>query len=170
MNGLDVLFSRRSIRRYKEGIIENETMERLVHAGMVAPSAFNQQPWEFIIIKDKKRLNQIALHHPYASMVKYAAGFILVCAEPNKDERNLGMWCQDCSAATENILLAAHALGLGAVWIGVYPSDEYMTIFRNICDIPSDILPFSGVCVGLPSKTKPPANRFDKQMIHWNKW
>lgn len=170
MNELDLLFSRRSIRRYKEGVIEKETMEKVVHAGMVAPSAFNQQPWQFVIINEKDRLKEIALLHPFASMAKYASGFILVCADPSRDKRDLRMWPQDCAAATQNMLLAAHALELGAVWIGIYPNKKQITLFRKLCSIPKETIPFSGVCVGIPNKSKPPADRFDKEKIHWNKW
>lgn len=170
MEGFDLLLSRRSIRRYKQKPVEEKVMMQLVKAGMAAPSAFDQQPWKFIIINDKEILQQIADLHPFASMVRFAAGFILVCAVPVKDKKSLDMWPQDCAAATENILLAAHALNLGAVWIGVYPNKNHMNIFRKICCIPEDIIPFSGVCFGVADTKKDPSNRFKRSNVHWNRW
>lgn len=170
MDSLELLLSRRSIRRYKQVPVEKQTMLTLIRAGMAAPSAFNQQPWEFVIIQDKTLLGKVATLHPYTSMAKYAAGFIVVCAAPKKDKRSLDMWPQDCAAATENVLLAAHSLNLGAVWIGIYPNEEYMDVFRNICGIPKDIIPFSGVCFGVADVKKSASDRFDESRIHWDSW
>lgn len=170
MSEIDLLISRRSIRRYKQEPVGKDVMMQLVKAGMAAPSAFNQQPWEFVMVNEKEVLEEIAKHHPFASMARYAAGFIIVCGNPHLDKKDLGMWTQDCAAATENILLAAHALNLGAVWIGIYPKEKHMTVFHTICNIPKDVVPFSGVCFGIPEKSKAPADRFDESKIHWNSW
>ena len=170
MSKIDLLLSRRSIRRYKQELVDESVMMELVRAGMAAPSAFNQQPWEFVLVKKKEVLDEIAKHHPFASMARYAAGFIIVCGNLDLDKKNLGMWPQDCAAATENILLAAHALGLGAVWIGIYPNEEHMTVFHKICKIPDDVVPFSGVCFAIPDVQKSPADRFDEAKIHWDFW
>jgi len=170
MDAIELLLSRRSIRRYTAESVEKNITIKMIRAGCAAPSAFNQQPWEFIVIQGKNVLNDIARLHPYASMVKYAAGLIVVCANPLKDEKMLGMWPQDCAAATQNILLAAHALGLGAVWIGIYPNKDYVTLFRKICKIPIDIIPFSGISFGVPAVEKPYIDRFDDALVHWNVW
>ncbi|HMA83196.1 MAG TPA: nitroreductase family protein [Candidatus Thermoplasmatota archaeon] len=170
MNDLDVFLSRRSIRRYKQESIEPDVMIQLVKAGMAAPSAFNQQPWEFVIVHETKLLEKIAKLHPFASMARYAAGFIIVCGLPKKDTLLLDMWPQDCAAVTENVLLAAHKIGLGAVWIGIYPNEKHMSIFKKVCHIPKEVIPFSGVCFGIPDTEKPPADRFDESRIHWNSW
>lgn len=170
MSEIDLLLSRRSIRHYKNESVDKGVMIELVKAGMAAPSAFNQQPWEFVLVKEKEVLEKIAKRHPFSSMAQYAAGFIIVCGNPGLDKRDLGMWPQDCAAATENILLAAHALNLGAVWIGVYPNKEHMTVFHKICQIPNDIVPFSGVCFGIPDTSKDSADRFDESRIHWDFW
>jgi nitroreductase len=170
MSEIDLLLSRRSIRRYTQESVDERVMMELVKAGMAAPSAFNQQPWEFVLVKDKEVLEKIAKYHPFASMARYAAGFIIVCGNADLDKKNLKMWPQDCAAATENILLAAHALNLGAVWIGVYPNKEHMKVFRKICKIPDDIVPFSGVCFGVPARSKDPTNRFVESRIHWDFW
>jgi nitroreductase len=170
MDNLELLLTRRSIRRYKQEPIKKQIIIKLLRAGMAAPSAFNQQPWEFVVIQDKELLKKIANLHHYASMAKYAAGCIVICANPEKDKRSLDMWPQDCAASTENVLLAAHGFGLGAVWIGIYPNDEYMNVFRNVCKIPSEMIPFSGVCFGVADAKKPSANRFDESRIHWDSW
>ena len=170
MNELEIFLSRRSIRRYKQKSVDPNVMIDLVKAGMAAPSAFNQQPWEFVIVHNSELLEKIGDLHPFASMARYAAGFIVVCGLPEKDVRSLEMWPQDCAAATENILLAAHKLGLGAVWIGMYPNEKHMSIFSKICHIPKEAIPFSGVCFGIPDNEKPPADRFDESKIHWNSW
>jgi len=166
---LDVMLSRRSIRSYEDRPLNDTIFEHLLKAAMAAPSAHNQQPWEFVIIDDRATLDKIPEFHPYSKMLLEAPAAILVCGNKNyiKDE---DLWPQDCAAATENILLAATALGLGSVWLGVYPKAPLMEGLSSLLELPENIIPFSLISLGFPAKTKEPANRYDPSRIHKNKW
>ncbi|AER66093.1 nitroreductase [Thermovirga lienii DSM 17291] len=166
---LDVILSRRSIRSYENKPLNDTIFEHLLKAAMTAPSAHNQQPWEFVIIDERKLLDQIPEFHPYSKMLLGAPAAILVCGNKNyiKDE---DLWPQDCAAATENILLAATALQLGSVWLGVYPKRDLMEGLSKLLNLPENIIPFSLVALGFPAKTKEPANRYDPSRVHKNKW
>jgi len=120
---MDEIFERRSIRKYKKKKVEEEKIEKLLKAATAAPSAGNEQPWHFIVIRDRDKLNHLAEVHPYAKMLKEASLAIAVCADLDK-QRHEGFWVQDCAAATQNILLEAVSLDLGAVLIGAYPNQE----------------------------------------------
>jgi nitroreductase len=136
---------------------------------MSAPSAGNEQPWYFVVIDDRDTLDEIPKFHPYSAMLQSATVAILICGD-ERLEVHRGFWVQDCSAATQNILLAAQAKGLGAVWLGVYPVEERVVGLRNLLGIPEDVIPFSLVSVGYPAERKPPADRYDKSRIHHNRW
>jgi len=123
MDLIEGIFTRRSIRKYTNQTITDEQIELLIKAGMYAPSASNQQPWHFIVINKREILNKIRDVHPYAKMLSEAQLAILVCGDHDL-ELSKGYWVVDCSAATQNILLAAHGMGLGAVWLGVHPREE----------------------------------------------
>jgi nitroreductase len=169
MDALEAIQTRRSVRRYVIRQIDDEIVEQLLSAAMSAPSAANEQPWEFIVIKDREMLDGIPAFSPYARMTTHAPLGILVCA----DTRNVivpGFWVQDCSAATQNLLIAAHALGLGAVWTGVYPMDDRMAGFTKHCQLPEGVVPLAFVVVGYPAETPPPQNRFDHDRVHSNGW
>ncbi|WP_342455570.1 nitroreductase family protein [Caloramator sp. Dgby_cultured_2] len=129
---------------------------------MAAPPAGNEQPWEFIVVDDKNVLKRIADVHPYAKMLYEAPVAIVVCGDLNK-EKYKGFWVQDCSAATQNILLEATDKGLGAVWIGVYPDDTRVKDISNIFGIPSNVIPLSIVAVGYPAQEMQEVDRFDPQ-------
>jgi nitroreductase len=166
---LDFINTRRSIRKYKEGEIKEEDINGILEAAMQAPSARNQQPWHFIVIKDKGLLEKVVEFHPNASMAKQASLGILVCGDLNLETAK-GMWVQDCSAATQNILLAVHALNLGAVWTGIYPREQRMEGFRKMFDLPENIIPFSFMPIGYPDEESFKADRFKKERIHYDKW
>jgi len=166
---LETILSRRSIRSYTEQPLNDTIYEHLLRAAMAAPSAHNQQPWEFVIIDDRKLLNRIPEFHPYSKMVPGAAAAILVCGR-SKDLPAKELWPQDCAAATQNILLAATALGIGSVWLGVYPKETLMKGFRELLELPDDIVPFSLVSLGYPAETKDPSNRYDPARVHKNGW
>ena len=169
MDALEAILTRRSVRRYTNEQIDDETTEKLLAAAMSAPSAANEQPWEFIVIRDRAMLDAIPTFSPFASMVKRAPLGILVCA----DTRNViapRFWVEDCSAATQNLLLAAHALGLGAVWTGVYPMDGHVAGFTKHCHLPEGVVPLAFVVVGHPAEAPPAQNRFSEDRIHSNVW
>jgi nitroreductase len=163
------IFERRSIRKYSKLPISDDFIEKLLRAAMAAPSAGNQQPWEFIIIKDKNILTDITKVHPYSQMLKEASVAIVVCADLDK-EKHGGSWVIDCSAATENILIEAQYLGLGAVWLGVYPREDRIKGVKELINLPVNIVPLSIVSLGYPAEKKGPSDRYDKLRIHINKW
>ncbi|MGI6686051.1 MAG: nitroreductase family protein [Bacillota bacterium] len=166
---LNAILSRRSIRKFTSEPISDELVTELLKAGMSAPSAHNQQPWQFVVIKKREALNQIMRFHPYSTMLKEANLAILVCGDRNlfKSEN---FWTQDCAAATENILLAAHALGLGAVWMGIYPQAVLVKSMMILIEAPENIIPFSLIAVGYPKEKKDAANRFEEKRIHYDRW
>lgn len=169
MDAYECLLTRRSIRRYKDTPISPDTIEKILRAAMSAPAARNQQLWHFVVISDKTVLSRIPAIHPHAQMAPSAACAILVCAEPAL-EKTPGYWEQDCSAATENILLAAHALGLGAVWCGIYPREERVKGLRELLGIPEGVIPFSLVPMGMPAEEKGRQDRYNAARVHREQW
>jgi nitroreductase len=169
MDDLKAILSRRSIRKYTGEQINDKRIEELLEAAMSAPSAGNEQPWHFVIIRDRNLLDSIPSFHPHSLMIRDAHVAILVCADTTL-QKYKGYWVQDCSAATENILLAAHILGLGSVWLGVYPLEDRVVGFRKLLGIPEHIIPFSLIPVGHPAEQIPPSNRFDSKRIHYEQW
>jgi nitroreductase len=169
MDAIEAILSRRSIRKYTKKSVSKELIKNLLEAAMSAPSAGNQQPWHFVVIIDTKILIEIPTFHNHADMLKEAALGILVCFDKDL-EKHKGMGIQDCSAATENILIAVQAKGLGAVWLGVYPRKERIDGLRKLLNIPEHIIPFSLISIGYPAEQKPKANRYNESRVHYNKW
>jgi len=163
------ILTRRSIRKYTDQPVSDDLIKQILEAAMAAPSAGNEQPWQFIVINDRKILDEIPAIHPYAAMIKEAPMAILVCGDLSK-EKYPGYWPVDCAAATENLLIAVNALGLGAVWCGVYPREERMAGMKKLFAIPDGIMPFALIPLGHPAEQKPPADRFDPSRIHHNNW
>ncbi len=164
---LKTIFSRKSVRSYKNEPVSKEKLEMLIKAGMAAPTAVDKRPWEFIVITDRKVLNQLADALPYAKMASSAAAAIIVGGDVRKQWGGMDSdyWIMDCSAATENILLAAESMGLGAVWTAVYPEDSRIRAVRQILGMPSHIVPLNLVpweCpqAGKSRKTSTTRNRF----------
>jgi nitroreductase len=166
---MDAIYKRRSIRKYTNEPVDRAQLKELIKAGMNAPSANNQQPWHFVIIDERKLLDEIPEFHPYAQMLKAAPAAILVCGDRTIDTAGR-YWVQDCSAATENILLEIADCDLGGVWLGVYPREDRVEGIRNLLNLPPHIIPFSIVSIGHPAETKPPKNIFDESRIHQNGW
>jgi nitroreductase len=169
MEAMEVILSRRSIRKYTSQPVPQQVIEELLKAGMAAPSADNQQPWQFVVIDDRKILDEIPKHHPYSKMLKEATVAILVCGHV-KSEKHKGFWVQDCSAATQNILLAVEALGLGAVWLGIYPQEDLEAGIKKLLGLPDQIVPLSLIPVGYKGEQKPPSERYDASKVHHNRW
>jgi nitroreductase len=169
MEAMEAIFTRRSIRRYTDEPITEEQIEILLKAAMAAPSAGNAQPWHFIVISDHAILEEITKFHPYSEMLHQAPLAILVCGD-EKLENHPGHWEQDCSAATQNMLLAAHANGLGAVWLGIEPDRERIEKTSHMVDLPAHIHPVSLVAIGNPAETRRQSNRFKPERIHRNRW
>jgi len=169
METLDAIRTRRSVRKFTGKKIPKDVINKLLEAAMNAPSAGNQQPWHFVVIEDKNILEEVPNVSLYAPMAKEAAAAIVICGDPTL-EKYPGFWVQDCSAATQNILLAAHALGLGAVWSGIYPLEDRVSGFRKLLGIPEKIVPLSIVIMGYPEEIPKPAIRFKQDRIKYNKW
>jgi len=169
MDALDAIFPRRSIRHYHDEPVSDQHIETLLRAGMAAPSAGNQQAWEFVVIDDRELLRAIPTVHPYAQMCADAPLCLAVCADPARERYN-GFWVQDCAAATQNILLAAHALGLGAVWLGIAPGGDRAQQVAELLRLPQGVEPLALIAVGHPSESKAPEDRFDPAKTHHNGW
>ena len=168
MDALDAILTRRSIRRYTTEPISDEVLETLLKAAMAAPTAASQ-PWHFVVIRDRSSMEAITNFHPHAEMLKQAQVAIAVCGDPLQGHLT-GRWPLDCSAATENILIAANALGLGACWVGMYPVEERIEGLRGLLGLPGHVIPLSMVALGYPAEQKDPSNRFKRDRIHRERW
>lgn len=169
MDALETIRTRRSIRSYTAEPVPADLIREILGAAMQAPSAGNQQPWHFVVIADRRIREEIPTFHPYAQMVRDAPVVIAVCGDLHLESYK-GYWVQDCSAATENILLAAHAKGLGAVWVGIYPKEDRVKRLQKLLDLPAHVVPLALVPMGFAAERVPPANRFDPSRIHHDRW
>lgn len=169
MNFIDTLLTRRSIRKYTSEHVTDEQIEQVIKAAMFAPSAGNQQTWHFVVIREQETFNKIIEFHPFAQMLTQASVAICVCADLSIETKQ-GYWMVDCSAATENLLLASHSLGLGAVWLGIYPRPERMEGLKNLLNLPEMVEPFSLISIGYPAEEKKLPNRFKPERIHTERW
>lgn len=167
---LSTLYSRASVRDFTVEPISEAQISQLLKAGMAAPSGWDARPWAFIVVTDRDLLNQLKLQGKYFSMLSQAACAIVVCGEPEKEPKAKGLWMADCAAATENILLAAHALGLGGVWLGVHPDEEKTSGIAKVLNIPKNFVPYSMMALGHPTKPEDPTDKFDPGSIHFNGW
>mgnify|MGYP000237189397 CR=1 FL=1 len=167
MEKIDIIFARRSIRRYKDEPVTAEQIRTLLEAGMAAPSASNRQPWHFVVVTDRATLKALAEAHPYGKMLAEAALAIAVCADP---ELSPTYWQQDCSAATENILLAVAGLGLGGVWLGCYPNEDRVVGIRRVLGIPARIQVLSLLSIGHPAEYREPRTQYNEARVHRERW
>jgi nitroreductase len=164
MTVMDSIFHRTSIRQYLQKDVEEEKVTKLLQAAMAAPSAGNQQPWEFYVVKDKAKLQELAVTSPYAGCTANAPMAFVVCYQ---NECQMPEYAQiDVSAATENLLLEADALGLGAVWLGIAPLAERMEAVRKVLSIPDTLSAFAIIPCGYPAEEKVQQDRFDLKRIH----
>ena len=169
MELLEGLLTRRSVRDFIYQPVPQETIELMLKAAMHAPSARNRQPWQFFVVTDRNVLRRIPDIHPYAAMAPESSLAIVVCADETilpYPER----WSLDCSAATLSIQLAAHGLGLGAVWCGLYPDADRQREIKNLLELPEEIHPFSLIPIGYPAEPLPVVDRFLPERIHMNHW
>ena len=162
-------FRRTSIRSYLPQPVSEEAIRTLLQAGMAAHSAGDQRPWHFVVIQDQDVRNRIAEIDPFAHMVPQSPTAILVCGDPTL-QKHAGFWVQDCAAATENILIEAHLLGLGTVWLGVYPAEGRVQSLRRLLGLPENVIPFALVPVGYPAEHREPAHRYDNSRVHRGCW
>jgi len=169
MDTLDAIRTRRSIRKYLDKPVPQDVLQQVLRAAMYAPSACNAQPWQFVVLEDCRLLREVPNIHPYAAMAAEAPLAVLVCGDTSFEVVS-GFWVIDCSAAVQNLLLAAHALGLGAVWTGVYPQQERVEGFRRLLGLPKNVIPHSLIPLGYPAEQPPQEERYRPDRIHRNAW
>lgn len=163
---LENIFARKSVRKYLPKPVEQEKTELLLKAGMAAPSGKDTRPWEFLVVTRREVLDSMAAALPYAKMLKEAPMAIVVCADTTKSS----YWYLDCSAATQNILLAAEALGLGAVWTATYPYEDRMAVVKQYTDLPDHVKSLCVIPVGYPAMPHSPKDKWDASRVHQEKW
>jgi len=166
---MDAILLRRSIRKYTSKPVPEGVVRDILKAAMSAPSAGDERPWEFIVIRDKNILEELMKVHPYAQMLNETSVAIVVCGHV-KTEVYSDFWVQGCAAATENILIEATAKGLGCVWLGIYPMQDRVSGIKKLLGIPEDVMPLALVPLGYPAEKKKAENRFDVCRIHDDKW
>ncbi len=177
------ILTRYSVRKFTGDKVKKEDLLKILKSGMSAPSAVNRQPWSFVVVTKREILDELCEKLPFAKMLSGADAAIVVCGLPDKSKLiNLVLkivinsslkdfWVQDCSAATENILLAAHALGYGAVWTAVFPKETLVKNVQEILEIPEHVIPLNVIPIGVPvEKNKAPKDKFKESNIHWEKW
>jgi len=168
---LQFIFNRRSVRAYENRPIPDETLTDLLEAAMAAPSAVAKDPWRFIAVTDRETLERMADVLKHGQMLRTAGAGILVCGDIASAHDQLESYMlQDCSAAVENILLAATALGLGACWLGVHPREERMRALAELFALPGGIVPVAGISLGWPERPPAPRTRYNTAFVHWNRW
>lgn len=167
---LDNIATRTSIRDYEARPVEKEKIEKMLRAAMAAPTAMNKQPWHFVVVDQRNVLDALAGTNPYAKMLKKAPLAIVVCGNTDKMIEGGGrdFWIQDASAATENLLLAAHAMGLGAVWTGAYPSEERCISISKVLSLSDNLVPLNMIVVGYPAEQPQPKQKFKEENISYN--
>lgn len=168
----DAILRRRSVRTYKDAPVPREKLDLLVRAGMAAPSAKDCRPWSFVIVEEREKLNALAAGLKYGKMLPRASAAIVVCGVPARIKPDIPaeFWIQDCSAAMENILLAAEGEGLGGVWIGLHPVEEWKAHVREVLGIPAEIEPLGIASIGHPGGEERPKDKYDPENIRWNSW
>lgn len=161
------IFARRSIRKYTSKRVSKDDVKTMLEAAMAAPSASNLKPWHFVVITRRETLNNLAQIHPHGKMLSEAPLCIAVCGDLSISEN---LWVQDCSAATENLLLAATALKLGSVWLGVYPRQDRVNNISRILNLPETVTPLNLISIGHPAERKEPRTQYDEQRVHSQQW
>jgi nitroreductase len=169
VDAIEAIMTRRSVRSFGDEPISDEEAEIILRAAMAAPSATNEQPWHFVVVRDRAVLERLSRSTPYARPLAAAPLGLVVCAD-KRAVRYPGFWVIDCAAAIENALVAAHAIGLGGVWIGVHPVPPFRAAVRRVVGLPGRMVPHSLVAFGHPQRVPGPADRFDPDRLHTDRW
>ena len=166
------IMTRTSIRQYTDEPVSKADIETMLRAGMAAPTAVNKQPWHFVVINSKEKLAELAGDNPRGGMLKKAPLAIVVCGNMDKalSGQGRGFWVQDCSAATENILLAANAIGLGAVWTGLYPDENRAGVVAKVLNLPETYIPLCTIVIGHPAEQPTPKDKWKPENISYNEF
>ncbi|GLC31192.1 nitroreductase family protein [Clostridium omnivorum] len=170
VDAIEAIYERRSIRKYLDKEVERDNIMTLLKAAAAAPTAANCQPWEFIVIDDAEKLSEMKEKFTFARYNAPVA--IVVCGNMKLAFKGPGqeMWVQDCSAAIENILIAAASIGLGSVWIGVYPIESNVKAVKKILNIPEHVVPLGIVYVGYPAEEKEARTRLNEKRVYWQEY
>ena len=169
METLEAIHTRRSVRKYRDEPVSERDIHTLLEAAMTAPSAGNAQPWHFLVLTDKELLATVSTLSPYMGMAGQAPLAVLVCGDTSL-EKYPGFWVQDCSAALQNLMLAARDLGLGSVWTGIYPVEERILSFKRTFSLPETIIPLGLVVLGHTEAPGKRESRFKAERAHRNSW
>ncbi len=168
---LDLIFGRRSVRVYAPGEVSDAAVTRLLEAAMAAPSAMTKDPWRFVVVRQQPTLVQMAAALPGGKMLATASLAIVVCGDlETVFERQISFLLQDCSACIENLLLAAHALGLGACWVGVHPSEDSIRRLRDLLALPGSLVPVAAISLGHPGEQLEARTRYKPEHVRYEKW
>lgn len=169
-DAIETIMTRTSIRSFTDRAVAADTIEMLLRAGMAAPTAVNLQPWHFVVVTDRAKLDELGGNGRQSKMWQESPLVIVVCGNLEKALEGPGQafWVQDCSAATENILLAAHALGLGAVWTGCYPIEERVTMVSEVLGLPEHIVPLCAIVMGYPNESPEPKDKWKPENVSYN--
>ena len=169
-NAIETIMTRTSIRSFTDRAVSADTVEMLLRAGMAAPTAVNLQPWHFVVVNDRAKIDELGGNGRQSQMWHESPLVIVVCGNMEKAMEGAGQafWVQDCSAATENILLAAHALGLGAVWTGCYPIEERVANISQVLGLPEHIVPLCAIVMGYPNESPQPKDKWKPENVSYN--
>ena len=169
-NAIETIMTRTSIRSFTDRAVSADTVEMLLRAGMAAPTAVNLQPWHFVVVNDRAKIDELGGNGRQSQMWHESPLVIVVCGNMEKAMDGVGQafWVQDCSAATENILLAAHALGLGAVWTGCYPIEERVANISQVLGLPEHIVPLCAIVMGYPNESPQPKDKWKPENVSYN--
>ena len=169
---LGCIMTRASVRNYTDRQVDDSTINKILRAGMAAPTAANQQPWQFVVVTEQNLKDSIAAAFEYTKMVDKCSFAVVVCGDMNNlfqgDVADGGFWVEDCSAASENMLLAAHALGVGGVWCGIYPLKDREQRLRGILNLPAHLTPLNVMSFGYPEQQVAPKDKWDSAKVHYN--
>ena len=166
MDAYEAIITRHSIRKYTAEPVPDEVIQELLTAGMSAPSGGNSRPWHFVVVTAREQLDALAVLKPVLGRAPLA---IVVCGAPKLCKYE-GAWAINCSLASQNILLAAHARSLGAVWLGCYPVPDRVARVVDILSLPEHVIPLNMIAIGYPAEEKDAVNRYDASRVHYNKW
>lgn len=168
---LALILGRRSIREYAPGDVSEEQLQTLLEAAMSAPSAVAKDPWRFVVIRDRRRLADIASVLPSGWMLASASVGIVVCGDLEvAHARQLSYLLQDCAASIQNLLLAAHIVGLGACWLGIHPRERRIEYVRRALGLPDSVIPVGGIAIGYPGEQKEARTRYNPAYVHREQW
>jgi nitroreductase len=168
-DALTVIHSRKSVRKYLNKPVSREQLEVLLRAGMAAPTAGDKRPWSFVVVTERAMLDTLSFSSRGTRMLTGAAAAIVVCGDKDAGFKS-EVWVHDCSAASENILLAAEAIGLGAVWTGIYLNPEPTAYVKRVLGLPESVYALNIISIGYPTGEEKPKDKWDPNKIHWNKW